>query len=116
MTIDSKQESREHPRYSISPMCFIVRRGSTEKVDVIDASYRGLLLVAKEPPAMRSLLKLRLVLPSGELFVHAVVMRIVRRSPNTVHIGVRFFLMSGDARLAWETFMSVVSKRLPEAA
>lgn len=86
----------------------ILRRGSAEAVDMIDASFRGLFVRMDDPPPVRELVKLRLSLPHRDLDVHAVVVRIVEDELGRAGVGLRFFALNGEDLLEWESAASEI--------
>ncbi len=112
------RERRRDLRARISlPIC-LVRRGGVEPIEMLDASYRGLLLRIVDPPELRELVKLRVTLPhDGELEMHAVVVRVVSESDEgAMDVGLRFFALNGDERRIWEAFIQDVVHTRARAA
>lgn len=106
------QERRRDIRARIAlPVC-LVRRGSAEPVKMTDASFRGLFLRLDAPPPVRSLVKLRVQLPSRELEVHGVVVRVVQDPTGGVGVGLRFFALNGQDRSDWDAFIASALARL----
>src|SRR4051812_24437194 len=105
-------DRRRDLRARISLPAALVRRGSSESVEMIDASYRGLFLRIEDPPSERELVKLRVCLPNRELVVHAVVVRIVNDMMGYQGVGVRFFALNGQDRSEWESFMGAALREL----
>jgi hypothetical protein len=105
-------ERRRDIRARISLPATIVRRGSFESVEMIDASYRGLFLRIEEPPPERELVKLLVKLPTREITLHAVVVRIVDDMMGYQGVGVRFFALNGQDRADWESFMNAALREL----
>jgi hypothetical protein len=114
-SMSSRIESRRHPRFRISLPCAILRRGIVEPVRMVDASYRGILLAIPEALPERSLQKLRMGLPTGDLIMHAVVIHNVAIG-GVPHVGMRFFALSGEPQRAWESLIATVGNSLREAA
>ncbi len=96
---------RRDVRARISLPLFCIRRGESEPLRMIDASYRGLFVRMKSPPPVRELLKLRVDLPTRPLLTHGVVVRIVEDHLGFAGVGLRFFALSGQDRIDWEHFI-----------
>ena len=101
-------ERRRDARARMTLACSIVRRGGDEKTRTLDASYRGLCILASDPIPQRQLVKLRLVLPGREtpLETHGVVMRSAKDAVGRWEIGLRFFALNGQDQLEWESFVA----------
>jgi len=99
-------ERRRDIRTPITVPARIVRRGGDEPVQVIDASYRGLLLRVSQPLPMREMLRVRVQLPSCEVDLHVVVVRLVHKAPGRCDVGFRFFALNGQDKSDWEAFIS----------
>jgi hypothetical protein len=98
-------ERRRDIRTRITVPAFVVRRSGNEAVQVVDASFRGVFVQMAESPPVRELIRLRITLPSGDLDMHAVVMRIVDDGGHS-GVGLRFFALNGEAKAEWESFIS----------
>jgi hypothetical protein len=99
-------ERRRDVRARISLPMTLLRCGHEEPVRMLDASFRGLFVRLASPPPVRSLVKLRIRLPSGDLVVHAVIVRTVQDALGRAAVGLRFFALNGDDRMAWEAYLS----------
>lgn len=99
-------ERRRDVRAPISIPTQLVRRGGPDTLDMIDASYRGLYVRFAAAPNTRELLKLRISLPTRELEVHAVVVRIVHDALGRPGVGLRFFALNGQDKTDWESFVA----------
>ena len=85
-------------------------------MEMLDASYRGLLVRMEEPPTERQLVKLLVELPGGDLEVHAVVVRIVMDALGRAGVGLRFFALNGQDKAKWESFIGGLVHRRAKAA
>ncbi len=84
---------------------------------MLDASYRGLFVRMDEPPPERELVKLVIEMPDDqEMEVHAVVVRLVVDPVGRCGVGLRFFALNGQERIAWESFISNLLHRRARAA
>jgi hypothetical protein len=100
-----RREIRFEARIPVS-----VHRGraviSTETSDV---SFRGLFLRTADALPLRSLVRLRVMLPSGRTIeVHAMVAHVV----DGGGVGLQFWGLSGKDRTAWDSY---VGKLVPPA-
>lgn len=111
-------ERRRDVRAKLSPPAAIIRGREAHRVQVIDASYRGMLLRTETPPEVMSLVRLRIDLPSRVLETHAIAMRLVGpRSDGRWDVGVRFFALNGEDQREWESYVAYALARLmPRAA
>ena len=88
-----------------------------DTVEMLDASYRGLFIRTDEPPPERQLVKLVIELPTRDIELHAVVVRLVMDALGRAGVGLRFFALNGQDRADWESFISgIVHKRATHAA
>jgi hypothetical protein len=101
------EERRRDVRCPASPPAQILRLGSTERIEILNASYRGLFVrLSGPPPATTELLKLRIDLPERSIIAHAVVVRVVIDASGRAGAGLRFFAFNGEARSAWESYIA----------
>jgi hypothetical protein len=105
---ENEADRRRDVRARVNLPTRVVRRGGDEPVEMLDASFRGLFLRTDAPPPERQLLKLVVSLPSRELVVHAVVVRIVVDALGRAGVGLRFFALNGQDRADWEGFINGV--------
>lgn len=82
---------------------------------MLDASYRGLFIRTDETLPERQLVKLMVELPTRELEVHAVVVRLVVDQLGRTGVGLRFFALNGQDRVDWESFISSVVRQAKAA-
>jgi PilZ domain len=110
-------ERRKDVRARVALPAHVIRRGGVEPVEMLDASFRGLFIRTDEPPPERQLVKLLIELPTRDLEVHAVVVRLVVDPLGRTGVGLRFFALNGQDRIDWESFISsVVNRRATRAA
>jgi hypothetical protein len=73
-----------------------------------DVSFRGLmLLLTEDPPPLRSLVRLRVAIPSRTFDTHAMVVHTVAEEQGTA-VGLQFWGLSGGDRRAWDEFINHV--------
>jgi len=112
-----QDDRRRDARARISLPTHVVRRGGMEPIEMLDASYRGLFVRMDDPPPERELVKLLIEMPEDrEMEVHAVVVRIVLDPLGRSGVGLRFFALNGQDRIAWESFISSLLHRRARAA
>jgi hypothetical protein len=111
-----EDERRKDLRTRISLPTHIVKRGGTETVEMLDASYRGLFIRTDEPPPERQLVKLMIELPGRDIELHGVVVRIVADPLGRCGVGLRFFALNGQDRADWEGFISSLLQKRARAA
>jgi hypothetical protein len=116
MQEEEGSERRRDVRARISLPTHVVRRGGLESVEMLDASFRGLFIRTDQPPPERQLVKLLVELPTRDLEVHAVVVRLVVDPLGRAGVGLRFFALNGQDRIDWESFISSVVNRRAKAA
>ncbi len=106
MTIENlRREVRFPARVPVS----IHRAKSVVSAETSDVSFRGLFLETKDPLPLRSLVRLRVMLPSGRTIeVHAMVVHVVEGGG----VGLQFWGLSGKDRQAWDAY---VGKLVPPA-
>lgn len=85
----------------------MVRRGENVELLTNDVSFRGAFLRTDSPPALRQLVRVSFVLPTGQtVSAHAMVVHVVTPGdPSRVPgVGVQFWGPVGEAK-AWEKFV-----------
>ena len=93
-----------------------MRRGGMDTVEMLDASGRGLFVRMEQAPPERQLVKLLIELPTKDLEVHAVVVRIVVDPVGRSGVGLRFFALNGQDRADWEGFINGILHKRARAA
>lgn len=100
-------ERRRDARLQVSPPATILRVGGPEKVEILNASFRGLFLrTLGAPPPTNQLVRLRVVLPAKTIDIHVVPVRTAQDGAGRLGIGVRFFALNGEDRRVWETYIN----------
>ena len=64
----------------------------------------------------RQLVKLQIELPTRDLEVHAVVVRLVVDARGRAGVGLRFFALNGQDRSDWESYIATFVHRRAKAA
>ncbi len=105
-------ERRRDVRAHASPVAHIVRIGAVERVDVLNASYRGLFLRSASPPPLAELLRIRIELPARRIDVNIVAVRLITDANGRTGVGVKFFALGGEEKRVWDDYItSLVSVR-----
>jgi len=111
----TKENLRREVRFGAKLAVVIHRGRSTFSVETSDVSFRGLFLRTPDPLPLRSLVRLRVTLPSTRTIeVHAMVVHVVEGGG----VGLQFWGLSGKDRHAWDEFVRrlVPPKKKPHAA
>jgi hypothetical protein len=112
-----EEERRRDSRARISLPARVIRRGGDEKIEMLDASYRGLFVRMDYPPPERQLVKLVVEMDKDRaLEMHAVVVRLVMDPVGRWGVGLRFFALNGQERAEWERFISMALQKRARAA
>ena len=89
-------------------MARVVRRGETVDLMTNDVSFRGAFLRTDAPPALRQLVRVAFVMPTGEtVSAHAMVVHVVQPDvarSNIPGVGVQFWGPVQDAKV-WEKYV-----------
>ncbi len=93
----------------------VVRGRRTIPLVTSDISFKGLFLQTDEPPALRSLMRLRVSLPLREIEAHAMAVHVstpadtARNESSTgargPGVGVQFWGLAGPDRALWDDFV-----------
>lgn len=102
-------ERRRDARLQVSPPAVIIRQGGSEKIEILNASFRGLFLRTEgAPPPTNQLVRLRVVLPAKTIDINVVPVRTAQDAAGRVGIGVRFFALNGEDRRIWEAYINAL--------
>ncbi|MBX3209187.1 MAG: PilZ domain-containing protein [Labilithrix sp.] len=105
---DRRRDVRAHA----SPPAQILRVGSAERIEILNASYRGLFIRTNTPPPLNQLLRIRIELPTKTVELNGVPVRVVADGSGRAGIGVRFFALNGEDKRFWESYItSLLSPR-----
>jgi Tfp pilus assembly protein PilZ len=112
-------DKRRDKRYRYQMPALLVRGAREVPLLTGDVGFRGLFLRTDDPPPLRQLLQVKLVLPPGNdaFTVHAMAVFMVPagaagRAPG---VGLQLYAVSGEARQQWERFVRWVAKTHPES-
>lgn len=111
---------RRDARHAVRLPVAVLRGREATFVEAIDASFRGVFLTLAAPPPIRSLVRLRIGLPSGALETHGMVIHVTSghapalpgeatRAQAVEGVGLEFWGLSGIERGAWEMFIREVA-------
>jgi hypothetical protein len=104
---DANAERRRDARMPVSPPAQIRKITGSERVEVVNASYRGLYLRCPNgAPPLNQLFKIRIQLPKTHIDLNAVAVRVVVDSLGRPGIGVRFFALGGEDKRQWESYIA----------
>lgn len=108
MTENMRRETRVDAKVPV-----VIHRGrTTVSVETSDISFRGLFVCTSTPPPLRSLVRLRISLPSHVFDAHAMVVHVVERGEREAGIGMQFWGLAGPDRNAWDDYVrSVVATK-----
>lgn len=111
-----RREARVEARVKV----LIVRGRTTIPLETADVSFKGLFLCTDEPPPLRSLMRLRVVLPLREIEAHAMAVHVASSADasegRTAGVGVQFWGLAGPDRIAWDDFVRELIQQKRAAA
>jgi hypothetical protein len=103
---------RREGRVEAKIQVIVVRGKRTIPLETLDVSFKGLFLQTDEPPPVRSLVRLRVRLPTGDIETHAMAVHVSSESgvrdggsSGRAGVGVQFWGLSGPDRMAWDAFI-----------
>lgn len=97
---------RRDARLDVRVPVTVIRGKTTLALESLDVSFRGLFLKCMEPPALRSLVRLEVALPSRTFEVHAMAVHVIAADEGREGgVGLQFWGLSGGDRQAWEDFI-----------
>lgn len=88
-----------------------VRGRTSEPLETTDVSFKGLFLRTDNPPPLRSLVRLKVSLPSRDIEAHAMVVHVSGESAPSLEAarergcGLQFWGLAGPDRNAWDEFI-----------
>jgi hypothetical protein len=115
MSENLRREARVEARIRVT----VVRGRRSVPLETSDVSFKGLFLRTDDPPPVRSLMRLRVSLPSREIEAHAMAVHVItpadvedgERDPTKPApsrgsgVGVQFWGLAGPDRTAWDDFV-----------
>lgn len=105
--MEQNTERRRDVRAHASPPAQILRIGAAERVEILNASYRGLFIRTNGgAPPLNQLLKVRIELPTRTIEINCIPVRVVVDGSGRPGIGVRFFALNGEDKQLWESYIA----------
>lgn len=111
-----KGENLRKDQRVAAQIAVVFKRGrSTWSETTSDVSFRGLFVVTTSPPPLRSLVQMRVSLPSHTFETHAMVVHVQTiESGGPAGVGLQFWGFSGPDRVQWDAFVRrLMSERPP---
>jgi hypothetical protein len=97
---------RRDARLDVRVPVVVMRGKTTHAHESLDVSFRGLFLKCPDPPALRSLVRLKVTIPTRTIEVHAMAVHVIAASEDREGgVGLQFWGLSGSDRQAWEDFI-----------
>ena len=103
---------RREARVDVRVPVVVYRGKSPVSLETSDVSFKGLFVRTMDPPALRSLVKLKVALFDREFEAHAMAVHVVKPSdvadgadPREPGVGLQFWGLSGPDRTAWDDFV-----------
>jgi hypothetical protein len=91
---------RREPRIDAKLPVVVVRGKTTTDLETSDVSFKGLFVRTQSPPPVRSLVRLRVALPSREIEAHAMAVHV-----GDAGVGLQFWGLAGPDRTAWDDYV-----------
>jgi hypothetical protein len=107
---------RRDRRYKVQLPASLQRGKVSIPIETEDVSKRGLYVRTDRPPALRSLVDLRIVLPpdAKELRLHAMVVHVQKAGKaGQPGAGLELYGLKGTERDVWEAFIQHLKANLP---
>ncbi len=106
----NNENLRREARVDVRVPVTVYRGKKPLGLETSDVSFKGLFVCTEDPPPLRSLVKLRVALVGREFEAHAMAVHVVRPAPSegaSHHpgVGLQFWGLSGQDRLAWDDFV-----------
>ena len=103
---------RREARVDVRVPVVVYRGKSPVALETSDVSFKGLFVRTTDPPALRSLVRLKVALFDREFEAHAMAVHVVAAGqevePGERHepgVGLQFWGLSGPDRTAWDDFV-----------
>lgn len=106
----NNENLRREARVDVRVPVTVYRGKKPLDLETSDVSFKGLFVCTKDPPPLRSLVKLRVALVGREFEAHAMAVHVVLPAPgeDPTHqpgVGLQFWGLSGGDRAAWDDFV-----------
>lgn len=115
----SSPNLRREARLDARIKVLAVRGRATEPLETTDVSFKGLFLATESPPPLRSLMRLRVSLPSRDIEAHAMVVHVSGGAVPDAEpgrergCGVQFWGLAGPDKNAWDEFVRYLMSSQP---
>lgn len=109
--VSGSYNKRRHERYEFSAPVVLIRGRKQTQLRSEDVSFGGLFLRTDNPPPLRDLVKIRMVLPSDHQEIELLGMAVHRvppGGPRNAGIGVLLYGLDPTLRSRWEHFVQEV--------
>ena len=112
----STENLRREARVDVRVPVVVYRGKSPVALETSDVSFKGLFVRTTDPPALRSLVRLKVALFDREFEAHAMAVHVVpvepaangdraESGPHEPGVGLQFWGLSGPDRTAWDDFV-----------
>jgi hypothetical protein len=103
---------RREARVDVRVPVVVFRGKKAVSLETSDVSFKGLFVRTTDPPALRSLVRLKVALFDREFEAHAMAVHVVSGDPHAPDgedrvpgVGLQFWGLSGPDRTAWDDFV-----------
>jgi hypothetical protein len=105
----STENLRREARVDVRVPVVVYRGKRAVSLETSDVSFKGLFVRTTDPPALRSLVRLKVALFDREFEAHAMAVHVVVPGQEGEHhqpgVGLQFWGLSGPDRTAWDDFV-----------
>lgn len=106
----NNENLRREARVGVRVPVTVYRAKKPLDLETADVSFKGLFVCTNDPPPLRSLVKLRVALVGREFEAHAMAVHVVlpAHGEGVTHqpgVGLQFWGLSGQDRMAWDDFV-----------
>ncbi|MDB4946501.1 MAG: hypothetical protein JWP97_6035 [Labilithrix sp.] len=109
MSATNTDNQRREPRIDVRVPIVVYRGKVPVAAETADVSYKGLFVRTPEPPALRSLVRLKVSLADREFEAHAMAVHVVPCSDDPEGpppgVGLQLWGLAGPNRSAWDDFV-----------
>ncbi len=106
---------RREARVDVRVPVVVYRGKNPVALETSDVSFKGLFVRTTDPPALRSLVRLKVALFDREFEAHAMAVHVVTTAPHVdangqaehhePGVGLQFWGLAGPDRTAWDDFV-----------
>jgi PilZ domain len=97
---------RREARVDVRVPVVVFRGKKAVALETSDVSFKGLFVRTTDPPALRSLVRLKVALFDREFEAHAMAVHVVTDGDErTAGVGLQFWGLAGPDRNAWDDFV-----------